>query len=68
MERVIGISKKKSEILPDSIEPNYGVKSKKLIIFTCRILHNYLMSANPNENLGRVINKLCSTSNQIRCG
>jgi hypothetical protein len=51
IERAFGVLKKRFEIISNSTEPNYGVKAQKLIIFACCILHNYLMSADPNEDL-----------------
>jgi len=51
IERAFGVLKKRFEILSNSTEPAYGVKAQKLIIFACCILHNYLMSAEPNEDL-----------------
>lgn len=43
--------KKKIEILSNSTEHTYGVKDKKIIIFACCILHNYLISAYQDEDL-----------------
>ncbi|XP_070022515.1 uncharacterized protein [Nicotiana sylvestris] len=37
--------------LKDSTEPSYSVETKKLIIFACCILHNYLRGAYPNDEL-----------------
>ncbi|CAK8541444.1 unnamed protein product [Lathyrus sativus] len=51
IERAFGVLKKRFEILSNSTEPNYGVKAQKLIIFACCILHNYLMSVDPDEDL-----------------
>ncbi|XP_045800963.1 uncharacterized protein LOC123894894 [Trifolium pratense] len=51
IERAFGVLKKRFEIISNSTEPNYGVKAQKLIIFACCILHNYLMSADPDEDL-----------------
>jgi len=51
IERDFGVLKKRFEILSNSTGPTYGVKAQKLIIFACCILHNYLMSAKPKEDL-----------------
>ncbi|CAJ2651574.1 unnamed protein product [Trifolium pratense] len=51
IERAFGVLKKRFEIIYNSTEPNSGVKAQKLIIFACCILHNYLMSADPDEDL-----------------
>jgi hypothetical protein len=51
IERAFGVLKKRFEILSNSTEPTYGVKAQKLIIFACCILHNYLMSVDPDEDL-----------------
>jgi hypothetical protein len=51
IERAFGVLKKRFAILSNSTEPTYGVKAQKLIIFACCILHNYLMSTDPDEDL-----------------
>lgn len=51
IERAFGVLKKRFEILSNSTEPTYGVKAQKLIIIACCILHNYLMSIDPDEDL-----------------
>lgn len=51
IERAFGVLKKRFEILSSSTEANYGIRAQKLIIIACCILHNYLMSIDPDEEL-----------------
>uniref|UniRef100_A0A1S4CW74 DDE Tnp4 domain-containing protein n=1 Tax=Nicotiana tabacum TaxID=4097 RepID=A0A1S4CW74_TOBAC len=50
-EGAFGVLKKRFPIISSSTEPSYSVETKKLIIFACCILHNYLRGAYPNDEL-----------------
>jgi len=51
IECVFGVLKKRFPILQTSTEPTFGVKTQNKIIVACCILHNYLMTEDPNQNL-----------------
>jgi len=51
IECAFGVLKKIFPILQTSIEPTFGIKTQNKIIIACCILHNYLMSEDPNQTL-----------------
>ena len=51
IERAFGVLKKRFHIVSSSNEPTYGVKMHKIIVLALCILHNYLIGADPNEQL-----------------
>ncbi|KAK4275501.1 hypothetical protein QN277_018572 [Acacia crassicarpa] len=55
IERAFGVLKKRFVILSSAAEPNYGIKPQKFIIVACCILHNYLMTVEPGEELIRQV-------------
>ncbi|XP_028771547.1 putative nuclease HARBI1 [Neltuma alba] len=57
IERAFGVLKKRFAILSNATEPTYGIKVQKTIIYACIILHNFLMSADPAEDLIREVDR-----------
>ncbi|XP_039686926.1 protein ALP1-like [Medicago truncatula] len=51
IECAFGVLKKRFPILQTSTEPTFGIKTQNKIIVACCILHNYLMTEDPNQNL-----------------
>lgn len=51
IERAFGVLKKRFEILSSSTEPTYGIRAQKQFVIACCILHNYLMTIDPDEDL-----------------
>lgn len=51
IECAFGVLKKRFPILQTSTEPTFGIKTQNKIITACCILHNYLMSEDPNQTL-----------------
>ena len=51
VKRAFGILKKRFPIIASGTEPTYGIKTQNRIILSCCILHNYLMVADPDEDL-----------------
>ncbi|KAL6313987.1 hypothetical protein AAG906_011719 [Vitis piasezkii] len=51
IERAFGVLKKRFPIIASGTEPHYPVNTQSDIILACCILHNYLMSVDPNERL-----------------
>ena len=49
--RAFGILKNRFPIIASTIEPSYCVDTKNEFIFSCCILHNYLMGIDPDECL-----------------
>ncbi|XP_028768055.1 uncharacterized protein LOC114725688 [Neltuma alba] len=64
VERAFGVLKKRFDILANSSEPTYGVKAQTLIIGACCILHNYLMSIDPNEDLIEEVDRELATQSE----
>ncbi|XP_028805159.1 uncharacterized protein LOC114760071 [Neltuma alba] len=56
-ERAFGVLKKRFTILSNATEPTYGIKVQKMIIYAYVILHNFLMSADPTEDLIREVDR-----------
>ncbi|VFQ71117.1 unnamed protein product [Cuscuta campestris] len=55
IERAFGVLKKRFVILSNGTEPTYGIKVQKMIIYACIILHNFLMSVDPNDEILREV-------------
>ena len=51
IERAFGVLKKRFPIIASANIPTYGIQTQKAIILACCILHNYLMSADPDDSL-----------------
>ena len=51
IERAFGVLKKRFPIIASTTKPNYCVDTQNEIILVYCILHNYLMSVNPDESL-----------------
>ena len=51
IERAFGVLKKRFSIIAGGSETHYPVDTMSLIIIACCILHNFLMTADPNEAL-----------------
>ena len=51
IERAFGVLKKRFPIIGSTTEPNYDVDTQSEIILACCILHNYLMSTDPDDDL-----------------
>ncbi|GAV78976.1 LOW QUALITY PROTEIN: DDE_4 domain-containing protein, partial [Cephalotus follicularis] len=51
IERAFGVVKKRFPIIASTTLPNFLVETQTEIILACCIIHNYLMSVDPDENL-----------------
>lgn len=51
IECAFGVLKKRFPILQTSTKPTFRIKTQNKIIVACCILHNYLMTEDPNQNL-----------------
>ena len=51
IERTFCVLKKRFPIIASITEPSYCVDTQNKIILSCCILHNYLMSVDPDESL-----------------
>ena len=51
IERAFGVLKKRFPIIASTTKPSYCVDTQNEIILACWILHNYLISVNPDERL-----------------
>ena len=49
IERAFGVLKKRFPIIASGTKPHYPINTQSDIILACCILHNYLMSVDPNE-------------------
>lgn len=51
IERAFGVLNKRFPIIGSTTEPTYSAETQSQIVLACCILHNYLMSVDPNEEL-----------------
>ncbi|KAK3211590.1 hypothetical protein Dsin_016296 [Dipteronia sinensis] len=71
IERAFGVLKKRSPIIGSTTKPNYSTNTQSSIILACRILHNYLMGVDPDENLieevdNDISNELEDNDNELK--
>ncbi|XP_054803932.1 protein ALP1-like [Prosopis cineraria] len=63
IERAFGVLKKRFSILSNATEPTYGIKAQKMIIYVCCILHNFLVSMDPLEDLLEEVDAVLAREN-----
>ncbi len=67
IERAFGLLKKRFPIISSANEPTYEVKTHKLIVLACCILHNYLLGIDPDESLLAEVDERIRNRRRCRC-